>query len=213
MFQKKGRGEVFKLNAATNIYPAKTFDSNKGIELKFNHPINLLKSNPKNVYLTNNSVRMDYTNTDSLQINRRHLIFKFPIVQDSSYKLFIPPATFTDVFGLPSDTIKADFKVQEEKYYGSLKLNLKMKIRIKYIVELMNVAGEIVDYANSDGGIFIYTHLPPGSYKLRIIYDRNGDDKWTTGNYTDAIRPETVIYYTGEITIRPNWELELEWSP
>lgn len=212
-FQKKGRGEVFKLNATTNIYPGKLFDGNKAIELRFNHPIDLLKSHPKNVYLTNNSVRVDYTNTDSLQISRRHLLFKFPIIQDSSYKLFIPPATFTDIFGLTSDTIKAAFKVQEEKYYGSLKLNLKMKIRIKHLVQLINDKGEIFDYVNSDAGIFTYTYLPPGPYKLRIIYDRNGDDKWTTGNYTDAIGPETVIYYPGEITIRPNWELELDWSP
>lgn len=212
-FQKKGRGEVFKLNATTNIYPGKLFDGNKAIELKFNHPIDLLKSHPKNVYLTNNSARVNYTNTDSVKAGMRHLLFKFPIVQDSSYKLFIPPATFTDIFGLTSDTIKADFKVQEETYYGSLKLNLKMKIRIKYIVQLMNEGGEMFDYANSAAGIFAYTYLPPGSYTLRIIYDRNGDDKWTAGNYTEAILPETVINYTGEITIRPNWELELDWSP
>lgn len=213
LFQKKGKGEVFKLNATTNIPPAMPFNGNKGIEVKFNHPVNLLKSKPQNVYLTNNSVGLKYTNTDSLQLTMRHLLFKFPLIPDSSYKLFIPPATFTDIFGLTNDTIKAAFKVQEEKYYGSLKLNLKMKIRIKYILQLMNDKGEIVDYATSSAGLFTYTYLPAGAYTLRIIYDRNGDDQWTTGNYTDAIQPETVINYPGNITIRSNWELELDWSP
>ncbi|MEK6615965.1 MAG: hypothetical protein AABZ32_07620, partial [Bacteroidota bacterium] len=101
---------------------------------------------------------------------------------------------------------------QEEKYYGTLKLTLKMKIRIKYILQLMNEKGEVSDYVSSDKKNFSYTYLPPGSYKLSIIYDYNGDDKWTTGNYLEKRKPETVIYYSNPITIRSNWDLELDWK-
>lgn len=132
--------------------------------------------------------------------------------ENTSYSIFLPPATFTDIFGLTNDTIKLDFKTQEEKYYGILKLSLKMKSNAKYILHLMNEKGEVFDYANSDRGIFSYTYLPPGSYKIRIIYDTNGDDKWTTGNYSEKKKPETVIYYPSPITIRSNWDLELEWK-
>ena len=76
----------------------------------------------------------------------------------------------------------------------------------------MNEKGEVFDYASSDKGVFSYTYLPPGSYKLRIIYDKNGDDKWTTGNYLEKRKPETVIYYPSPITIRSNWDLELDWK-
>ena len=139
-------------------------------------------------------------------------IFWFLIIRNDVAKLFIPSGTFTDIFGLTNDTVKLDFKTQEEKYYGTLKLTLKMKIRIKYILQLMNEKGEVFDYADSDKGVFSYAYLPPGSYKLRIIYDKNGDDKWTTGNYLEKRKPETVIYYPSPITIRSNWDLELEWK-
>ena len=76
----------------------------------------------------------------------------------------------------------------------------------------MNEKGEMFNYTSSAGGVFMYTYLPPGSYKLRIIYDRNGDDIWTTGDYLENRKPETVIYYPSAITIRSNWDLEQEWK-
>jgi len=207
-----GRGEAFKLNASTNASAANKFDISKGLELKFNHPINSSLSKPKDVYLTSNSSRINFTNTNSFELNKGHFLFQFPLVQDSSYKLFIPPGTFTDIFGLKNDTIRTTFKTQEDKYFGTLKLVLKMKIRIKYILQLMNEKNEVFNYTSSNGGVFFYTYLPPGAYKLRIIYDRNGDDSWTTGNYLENQKPETVIYYPSAITIRSNWDLDLDWK-
>jgi uncharacterized protein (DUF2141 family) len=207
---KVGKGEVFKLNTSTNA--TQKFDISKGLELKFNHPINISASKLKEVYLTSNSTKVNYTNTNSFELSKRHFLFRFPMVQDSSYKLFISPGTFTDIFGMKNDTIKVAFKTQEDKYFGTFKLTVKMKYRIKYILQLMNEKGEIYNYASSAAGVFMYTYLPPGSYKLRVIYDRTGDDIWTTGNYLENKRPETVIYYPSAITIRSNWDLEQEWK-
>ena len=126
--------------------------------------------------------------------------------------MFIPPGTFTDIFGLKNDTIRVDFKTQEEKYYGTLKLKLNFKSGSKYILQLMSEKGQVFDYASSANGIYYYTYLPPGPCKLRIINDTNGDGKWTTGNYLQKRQPEKVIYYSSPITIRSNWDLELEWK-
>jgi hypothetical protein len=48
---------------------------------------------------------------------------------------------------------------------------------------------------------------------LKIIYDTNDDGNWTTGNHLTKRQPEKIIYYSGDITIRANWDLELEWTP
>lgn len=133
--------------------------------------------------------------------------------ENTQYRLFIPPGTFTDIFGLKNDTIKLNFKTPEENSYGSIKLSLKMKIRIAYILELMNEKGEVIEAAGSDNGVFTYTFLPPGAYKLRITYDKNGDGKWTPGNYQLKRKPETVIWYSGAITVRPGFETETDWKP
>ena len=57
-----------------------------------------------------------------------------------------------------------------------------------------------------------YDYLHPQQYKLKLIYDDNKNGKWDTGNYLQKVQPEKVIYYTGTITIRSNWDLDLEWK-
>ncbi len=135
--------------------------------------------------------------------------------ENTRYNIFVPPATVTDIFGLINDTIKIDFKTQEEKYYGTLKLNFKIKIK-KFILQLVNEKGEVFEeediLSDYDKGIFYYKYLPPGTYNLRVIYDTNGDGLWTTGNYLKKQQPEKIIYYSKPITIRSNWDLEMEWK-
>lgn len=208
---KSSRGGKWRLGAIANVKKDRLFDYNQEIELRFNHPISNAQTNSFDLKQGNNKI--NFTNTEFSDTTKRKFIFKFPLVQDSIYHLFIPPATFTDIFGLTNDTIKVDFKTQEEKYYGTLKLSLKMKIRIAYMLQLMNEKGEIFDYASSEKGVFSYQYLPPGPYKLRIIYDKNGDEKWTSGDYLSKKKPETIIYYPSPITIRSNWDLELDWTP
>ena len=211
--KKNVRGGKWGLKITTNVY--KSFDLNKTIKMYFSHPVKNATSDSNisfksdSVDLSNMVSKIHFTNE---QLKREATMDFSKLKENTSYHLFIPPATFTDIFGLTNDTLKLDFKTQEEKYYGTLKLSIKMKSNKKYILKLMNEKGEVFDYANSDKGIFSYQYLPPGSYKLRIIYDQNGDDKWTTGNYLEKKKPETVIYYSSPITIRSNWDLELDWK-
>ncbi len=220
-----GRGEAFKLIATSNVKKDNLFDLHTGIRISFNHPLNENSINTDNatkIKLIEDTVFIPW----QLRGNTYRRLFEI-IKPDSSttagvsmskwkensrIQIFIPPATFTDIFGLTNDTIKLDFKTQEEKYYGTFKLNLKMKFRIAFILQLMNEKGEVFNYSSSDKSIFTYTFLPPGAYKLRIIYDKNGDGKWSPGNYFAKKKPETVFYYPGAITIRSNWDLELEWK-
>ena len=62
-------------------------------------------------------------------------------------------------------------------------------------------------YMNKDGKA-VFPLLDPGIYRLRVIYDLNGDGKWTTGDFTVHRQPEPVSYYPEEIDLRPGFELE-----
>ena len=211
------RGNKWGLTVKTNVSKDKLFDLKKNIVLKFNHPVPIASELVSNISLTSKLKKpLSCKDTVVSKLGSKYTkawASSCVLEGDSLYSLFVPPGTFTDIFGLTNDTIKSDFKTQEENFYGTLKLTLKMKIRIKSILQLMNEKGEIFNYSSSAKGVFTYTYLPPGAYTLRIIYDRNGDDKWTTGNYLENRKPETVIYYSGAITIRSNWDLELEWAP
>jgi uncharacterized protein (DUF2141 family) len=210
-----GRGDKWGLKVSLNMKMAVPFDLNRNSEIYLSHPLLSAKKDPKISFKRDSmdiSSVFTSVNFEKYKYKRRIPIDSSKAKENATYHLFIPPGTFTDIFGLTNDTVKLDFKSQEEKNYGTLKLKLKMSIRINYILQLLNDRGEIYLYTSSDKGVFTYEFLPPGAYRLRIIYDKNGDGKWTTGNYLMKKKPETVIYYPAPLNIRSSWENEAEWK-
>jgi hypothetical protein len=51
-----------------------------------------------------------------------------------------------------------------------------------------------------------FPSLPPGKYRIRLIFDSNKNGRWDTGNYMAKRQPERIIYYPGTVEIRANWE-------
>ena len=51
------------------------------------------------------------------------------------------------------------------------------------------------------------TMLDQESIYFRLIEDANNNDKWDTGNYLKKIKPERVYYFSNELEVRANWDL------
>jgi hypothetical protein len=45
-----------------------------------------------------------------------------------------------------------------------------------------------------------------------VVYDLNGDKKWTTGDFSKGIQPEPASYLPKEIEVRENWEDKEDWD-
>jgi hypothetical protein len=134
---------------------------------------------------------------------------------NARYELFIPPGTFSDIYGLSNDSIKMNFRTRDEKYYGSLVLYLKVAGNPDdYIVQLLNERDEIVseDMYNNRLENLNYNFLHPGKYRVKLIEDTNHNGRWDTGNYLKNVQPEKVIFNPESIMIRSNWDAEIEWD-
>ena len=46
---------------------------------------------------------------------------------------------------------------------------------------------------------------------MRLYFDRNENGIWDTGDLTQKIQAEKTYIYPEIITIRSNWDLELDW--
>ena len=55
------------------------------------------------------------------------------------------------------------------------------------------------------------TEIIPGKYQLKFIEDTDQNEKWTTGSWENKTPAERALNYPSEITIRSNWDVELEW--
>ena len=149
------------------------------------------------------------------ELLKNYIAFNNVILKaNTTYHLFIPPGAITDIFGSTNDSIKIDFKTREEKFYGTVKLNLKVPpAKGDYIIQLLDEGNNVVreNFLVSSGELN-YTYLAPRKYKLKIIVDDNLNHKWDTGNYLKKNQPEKVIYNAELINIRSNWDAELEWK-
>jgi hypothetical protein len=54
--------------------------------------------------------------------------------------------------------------------------------------------------------------LAPAKYTVKIIFDRNNNGKWDTGDYFTNTQPERVITNGEEVVLKSNAELEYEWN-
>jgi len=133
---------------------------------------------------------------------------------NTNYHLFIPPSTFTDFFGLTNDSIDINFKTRDEAYYGNFKIQINIPpTEHNYIVQLLDEQERVVrtrDIKSSE--TITYEYLPPGKYKLKIIYDTNTNYKWDSGNISKKRQPEKVIFNSELITVRANWDLDMKWD-
>jgi hypothetical protein len=210
-------GEVLDLNKELRLIfsnPIVNADDTKKIVLKEDtliytkYPLVISKPDvPTTVIKINAPAKTDAKNPIA---SGKNILLK----ENTSYHLTVPPATFTDFFGLTNDTIKFNFKTKEEKFYGTVKLNLKFTPTTgNYIVQLLDDKENVVrENKMSTAGVIFYDFLYPQTYKLKVILDKNGNGKWDAGNYLKKQQPEKVIYNAEAVNIRSNWDLDLEWK-
>lgn len=76
----------------------------------------------------------------------------------------------------------------------------------------MTKGGAILKEDNFRGNkSFNYLNLSPGEYQLKMIFDTNKDNKWTTGKYIPRTQPERVIFYSEKLEMKEGWDKDITW--
>jgi len=137
-----------------------------------------------------------------------HSIWK----EDTPYNLFLEPGAFTDIYGKTNDTIKIPFRTQTSEHYGRIITHFT-NVAYPIIIQLLTQKETLVreQYLEQDGSI-TFSYLEPDSYVLKVIYDLNSNRKWDTGNYLAKKQPEKVLYFSGLVEVRANWDKEVTWE-
>ncbi len=147
---------------------------------------------------------------DSLRIRDYHLVTDWVPGQD--YRFVANPGSFKDIFSLVSDSVDFTFQTREDDHYGRILLNMS-GIGNHKIIQLLNKNDLVLrEYYIEENGEVIMDFLQPQGYRLKLIFDANNNKKWDTGNYLEGIQPERVMFFHDIITVRSNWDIEVEWD-
>lgn len=129
-----------------------------------------------------------------------------------SYLFIADAAAFGNIYGEQSDSTGTRFVVRDEKTFGSLLLNIKNYVGDR-IIQLLSSEGKLIgEKKMQKDGKVEFKYIDQGKYRLRVIYDLNGDGKWTTGDFITGRQPEPVSYYNQELYIKEGWVEDQDWD-
>lgn len=137
---------------------------------------------------------------------------KADLKQDKKYLFVGDSASFGNIYSVNSDSVGIGFSFRKPDSFSKLTLSIK-NCKMNSIIQLLNNSEKLVTETiiKSDGKV-VFPMLEGGTYRIRVIYDINGDGKWTTGNFDTGRQPEPVSYYPNELEIKSGWEIENDWD-
>jgi hypothetical protein len=145
-------------------------------------------------------------------INSCRYILNSIILPGKKYLFIADSASFGNMYNEASDSIGIKFSVRDLELYSKLTMNIS-NYEGSRIIQLLNNSEKVLSevYMEKDGDV-AFPLLENGFYRVRVIYDLDGDGKWTTGDFFTGRQPEPVSYYNQEMDIKIGWEYEQPWD-
>lgn len=200
-----------KLTLNTNV--AQPFDLFKPLQMEAIHPVKSFDFSKIILTEKNDTIK---AKPESVGKAMRKFEIRYPWKESTEYSLLIPSGTFTDIYGLQNDTLSITYRTRKKDEYGTI--NLKMEFDSpaagnQYIIQLLDKFENLVQEKISTNGTAVkFGKVVVGEYRIKLIYDRNKNSKWDTGNYLKNLQPEKVIYYSSKVELRPRFDLDVAWK-
>ena len=154
---------------------------------------------------------------DSLSSTKYYL--KTKLALEKKYLFIADSASFGNIYDETSDSLGIRFSIKDPDSYCKLTLEIA-GYNGDMIIQLLDKSEKLIaeNYIKKAGKT-VFPLLDPGSYRVRVIYDLDGDHKWTTGDFKTHRQPEPVSYYPGpdskyspEIELKAGFELDQTWD-
>lgn len=203
--------KVEHLGIKTNI--SSSFDTYNNISLEFSEPVeDSIKDKIKLLKKMDTAfVDIDYTLlADTLNPRRYTIVHKWRYGEE--YQFTADSASIFSIYGLCNDKLSQPFRIKKEEDYAKLAIHVVgVPDSIPAFIELLNNSDAPVRKVNVKNGLALIRDLIPGKYYARIIFDKNGNGKWDTGDYYTQTQPELVCYYNGFFELKAFFEKEEFW--
>ncbi|MDI6050598.1 Ig-like domain-containing protein [Flavobacterium sp. XS2P24] len=167
----------------------------------------LIRIENSKINLINNAKTAVPFTTEYDEFNQK-LYFDFKKEPSENYTFEILPGALTDFFEKSNDTLTYKLNTRNTSDYGNLKVVLENVKQFPVIVELTNLKGDVLATEYSEKNTTVeFNLIEPTLYTLRAIYDTNKNKEWDSGNYLEKRQAEEVIYFSKEIDVRANWDV------
>ena len=211
--QQEQEEEGEKITLSTSLSGRQLQEIYRPFRIGIDHPVQVTDTSRISLSRQEDTlkVRVPYTlEKDSTRLRRYFLRVDWE--SEMRYFLDFFPGAFTDIYGLTHDTLRISFDTRSAEWYGRILLNLSGVDGPK-IVQVLDSDNKIIRISRVfEDGLVEFPFLEPASFTLKVVHDDNGNGQWDTGSYLEGIQPESVVYYPGSISIRSNFDMEINWD-
>lgn len=204
----------------TEIKAGKNFHKDLQIDLKFNKPILEIKLDSLEItYDSASKIPIQKEMLTFIDSTRRdHLIIRLTIPDSIDKEIFTLRAadsTFIDIEGQPNEKeVKGNFKkLKREELADEIRGKI-INADPPYIIQLLDNKGDIIaEQFEPSQNEYSFKLIEPGTFKIRVIEDKNGNKLWDPSNYIQKRLAERVFYFKGEenkgeVIVRSGWTME-----
>lgn len=207
-----------KLQVTANS--GKNFYQNFEVDLQFNKPIKSI--NKDSLYIA-------YDTASKIQITESMMFFpdsakrdllkiRFTIPDSLTQEIFTIKAadsTFTDIENqVNENTLSANYrKLKRDGLADEISGNI-LGAKPPFIVQLLNSKNELIrEQFLEISSTYSFKLVEPGTFKIRVIEDLNGNKRWDPSNFTQKRLAERVFYFVNSeldptLVIRSGWSLQ-----
>jgi hypothetical protein len=130
---------------------------------------------------------------------------------DTHFRLLLAKDVVVDTTGTmlsKGDTLK--FATKGEEDYGSIELRFTNLDLSKNPVLQLVQNDKIMESIPVTQRVLTRKLYKPGEYELRVLFDRNKNGIWDTGNFKKKLQPEIVEFINKKLTVKANWDNEAD---
>ncbi len=199
-----GESATMKLNHAI---PQKVTTANK-LLIHSQRPISIVDNSRMECYCDSVSLACE-----SLQVTDAACEVILNKKPGKSYRLVALPGWITDDCGATNDTLRHSLTVYDNKDLGSIRVVLPTEYLNKpHTFSLIDgTKKSVFEISRITSREWIINDLVPGEYVAIIGNDSNGNGIFDPCSIWPPVKTERNKVYLGNIQVRPNWEVVLEW--
>ncbi|MEZ7506759.1 Ig-like domain-containing protein [Flavobacterium sp. Arc2] len=182
--------------------------------LNFRDRFSLDASTPL-VKFDDSKIKLIVNDSTELPFKREYDVFNQKLYLDfdkepnKKYNFKLLPGALTDFYEKSNDTLSYKLETKAAADYGNLRIQLQNVKYFPVIVELTDAKGDVLASEYTDFKTIVdFNLLNPAVYNLRIIYDENKNKIYDSGNFLEKRYSEEVIYFSKEIDVRANWDVD-----
>jgi hypothetical protein len=197
--------------------PSLYLDMQKNVEL--NDTVTISLSNPCFNIDTSKLVLIEDTLNQAYKyiIDTSYFVIKiiYKWKENTKYTLQVKDSCFKDIYNQYSKKQSINWVSKNLKSYSTLMAKfIYYGNNQNLLIQLISADEKKVYksfYLNNQSEYF-FDYLLPGTYKLKVIDDRNRNGKWDNGNFIMQQQPENVFYFPEIFNLRAFWDLEQQFD-